>query len=92
MPDESCRKCGGVLVNCTQCAECKETISMICQNCGLRTMEQFHDYCMFHVNNVHGSGLENDQNSEYVRVSVFAWIQVKLLLSNSKFGSLLLNP
>ena len=92
MPDESCRKCGGVLVNCTQCAECKETISMICQNCGLRTMEQFHGYCMFHVNNVHGSGLENDQNSEYVRVSAFAWIQAKLLLSNSKFGSLLLNP
>jgi len=72
MPDESCRKCGGVLAKCTQCAECKETISMICQNCGVRTMEQFHDYCMFHVYNVHGSGLEDNQDSEYVRVSAFA--------------------
>ncbi len=72
MPDESCRKCGGVLVKCTQCAECKEIISMICQNCGMRTMEQFHDYCMFNVNNVHDSGLENNQENEYVRVSAFA--------------------
>ena len=72
MPDESCRKCGGVLINCTQCAECKETISMICQNCGARTMEQFHDYCMFRVNNVHHTGLESHQKSEYVEVSVFA--------------------
>jgi hypothetical protein len=45
---------------------------MICQNCGVRTIEQFHDYCMFHINNVHGSGLENNQDSEYVRVTAFA--------------------
>jgi hypothetical protein len=72
MPDESCRKCGGVLIKCTQCAECKEIISMICQNCGARTMEQFHDYCMFSVNNVHDSGLENNEKNEYVHVSAFA--------------------
>ena len=72
MPDESCRKCGGVLVKCTQCAQCKETISMICQNCGARTMEQFHDYCVFGVSNIHESSLESSQESEYVHVSAFA--------------------
>ena len=72
MPDESCRKCGGGLIKCTQCAECKETISMICQNCGARTMEQFHDYCMFRVNNVPHTGFESHQKSKYVEVSVFA--------------------
>ena len=72
MPDESCRKCGGVLIRCTQCAECKETISMICQSCGARTMEQFHDYCMFNVNNFRDCNTENNQDSEYVHVSAFA--------------------
>ena len=72
MPDESCRKCGGGLVKCTQCAQCKETISMICQNCGARTMEQFHDYCVFGVSNIHDSSFESDQESEYVHVSAFA--------------------
>ncbi|MFQ5573887.1 MAG: hypothetical protein ACE5EJ_06515 [Nitrosopumilaceae archaeon] len=72
MPDESCRKCGGELLNCTQCAECKEIVSMICQNCGRRTMEQFHDYCMFNVNNIPISDLENSQESDYLKVSAFA--------------------
>ena len=72
MPDESCRKCGGVLVRCTQCAECKETISMICQNCGTRTTEQFHDYCMFGASNFREYRLESDQESDYVHVSAFA--------------------
>lgn len=72
MPDESCRKCGGVLVNCTLCAECRETISMICQNCGARTMERFHDYCMFDVNNIQDPDIENNPDGEYVHVSAFA--------------------
>ncbi len=72
MPDESCRKCGGSLVKCTQCAECKETISLICQNCGSRTMEQFHDYCMFGASNVRIYDLKSNQEGEYVHVSAFA--------------------
>ena len=49
MPDESCRTCGGILIDCTLCAECKGVIGLICSSCGDRTMEQFHDNCMFRV-------------------------------------------
>lgn len=72
MPDESCRKCGGTLVNCTQCAVCKEIIGMICQNCGARAMEQFHDYCVFGVSNIHTRDFEEDQESVYAKITAFA--------------------
>lgn len=49
MPDESCRTCGGNLIDCTLCAQCKGVIGMICSRCGERTLEQFHDNCMFRV-------------------------------------------
>lgn len=49
MPDESCRTCGGPLINCTLCAECKSVIGLICSNCGTRTLEQFHKNCMYKV-------------------------------------------
>jgi hypothetical protein len=52
MPDESCRACGGTLINCTLCAECKEVVSMICKKCGSRTLEQFHGFCMYQVENI----------------------------------------
>lgn len=46
MPDESCRGCGGVLLDFSQCAECKEIISLICKSCHRKTMEQFHSRCL----------------------------------------------
>jgi len=46
LPDESCRHCGGSLINYAQCAECKKVISMICKSCGTKTEEQFHSGCL----------------------------------------------
>ena len=46
MPDESCRHCGGKLLNFSQCAECKKITRMICQSCRQLTMEQFHSQCV----------------------------------------------
>jgi len=45
MPDESCRHCGGGLVENTKCSGCMKPISMICKKCSLSTMEQFHLIC-----------------------------------------------
>ncbi len=55
MPDESCRNCGGNLNNCSLCAECKGVIGMICGACGTRTMEQFHDSCLYMVEQIQTS-------------------------------------
>jgi hypothetical protein len=52
MPDESCRNCGGKLINCSLCAECRGVLSMICVSCGTRTLEQFHDSCMYVVEQI----------------------------------------
>ena len=46
MPDESCRRCGGKLTEYTKCAHCLKPNSMICQDCALCTIEQFHSICM----------------------------------------------
>lgn len=46
MPDESCRNCGGKLTEYTKCAHCLKPNSMICQDCALSTIEQFHSICM----------------------------------------------
>jgi hypothetical protein len=53
LPDESCRHCGGSLINYAQCAECKIVISMICKSCGTKTEEQFHSGCLFVLNRPH---------------------------------------
>ena len=45
MPDESCRKYGGLLVRCSICVECRQTIQSICFKCGARPLEQIHDKC-----------------------------------------------
>jgi len=52
MPDESCRNCGGNLINCSLCAECRGVIGMICATCGTRTLEQFHDSCLYLVEQI----------------------------------------
>ena len=46
MPDESCRKCGGKLTEYTKCAHCLKPNSMICQDCAMCTIEQFHSICV----------------------------------------------
>ena len=50
MPDESCRQCGGSLIDFAQCAECKKVISMICKSCRTKTAEQFHSDCLLALN------------------------------------------
>ena len=46
MPDESCRKCGGVLTSYSLCQECRKSIQRICTDCNLKTEEQFHESCL----------------------------------------------
>lgn len=46
MPDESCRRCGGNLTEHTKCAHCLKPNSMICQDCAMCTVEQFHSICV----------------------------------------------
>ena len=47
MPDESCRRCGGLLLNYAMCAKCKAKIQQICRICGAKTLEQVHDQICF---------------------------------------------
>lgn len=59
MPDESCRICGGTLVNCSLCPECKKVIQRICSLCGLKTENQLHGNCLYleshHIKNKIGT-------------------------------------
>jgi len=47
MPDESCRTCGGALVNCSLCPGCRKMKQRICNICGFKTEEQFHPNCLY---------------------------------------------
>jgi len=64
MPDESCRVCGGMLIDFAQCAGCKKIIAMICKSCRTKTPEQFHSECLVMLNstNVGSTGLLNSLN------------------------------
>ena len=46
MPDESCRTCGGTLVNCSLCPSCRKMTQRICNICGFKTKEQIHSNCL----------------------------------------------
>lgn len=47
MPDESCRKCGGLLLDYSICAKCRASIQYICRICGRKTLERIHDSICF---------------------------------------------
>ncbi len=49
MPDESCRKCGGILLKCSLCAECKKITQQICQICRSKNEEKFHYDCFYNI-------------------------------------------
>ena len=49
LPDESCRKCGGLLLNYSLCGKCKASTRFICRICGTVTLEQFHVSFCFNV-------------------------------------------
>ena len=52
MPDESCRSCGGILIKCSLCAQCKKLTQYMCQKCGLKTEEQFHHDCFYTIESI----------------------------------------
>lgn len=49
MPDESCRKCGGSLLEYTTCAKCKAAVQFICRVCAHKTIERVHDNLCFRI-------------------------------------------
>jgi predicted amidophosphoribosyltransferase len=51
MPDESCRKCGGLLLEYLICANCREIVQFICRICGYKNHERFHDGFCFSPKN-----------------------------------------
>jgi len=51
LPDESCRKCGGLLLDYSVCAKCRAPIQFICRICGMKTLEWFHDGLCFRPDN-----------------------------------------
>ncbi|MCZ6584141.1 MAG: hypothetical protein O6746_04470 [Thaumarchaeota archaeon] len=73
MPDESCRACGGNLINCTLCAQCKKVTSMICKKCGSRTLEQFHGVCMYEVDVIQTkTGIGMEYETENLKILTLA--------------------
>lgn len=60
MPDESCRTCGGVLISCSICPECRKVIQRICRSCRSKTMEQFHERCLYIESITSRNGMEMD--------------------------------
>ena len=46
LPDESCRHCGGKLIEAKKCSHCFKNVVMICKCCHTMTTEQFHSLCM----------------------------------------------
>jgi len=49
MPDESCRRCGGLLLEFTKCAKCKAAVQFICRICAHKTIERVHDDLCFRI-------------------------------------------
>ena len=51
MPDESCRICGGLLLNGLRCENCNGIIQYACIKCANKTQKQYHDgYCINIIN------------------------------------------
>ena len=46
MPDESCRTCGGELVNSMVCSDCRKVTQKKCRVCSHTTFLQSHQYCV----------------------------------------------
>ena len=51
MPDESCRNCGGTLIELKKCHECRQIYCWVCNDCSQKTNEQFHFDCMNNLPN-----------------------------------------
>ena len=75
MPDESCRTCGGTLVNCSLCPGCRKMIQRICNICGFKTKEQIHSKCLH---------LESSQTRNGMMINVIAPVPSKKKEINQK--------
>ncbi|MFB5597905.1 MAG: hypothetical protein ACE5RJ_02660 [Nitrosopumilaceae archaeon] len=58
MPDESCRRCGGLLLEYTVCGKCRAPTQFICRICAQKTIERVHDGLCFRPDN----GLNKNAN------------------------------
>jgi len=54
MPDESCRKCGGILTEYSICAKYRISNQLICRRCKMITLQQHHVQCFYDVNPIEG--------------------------------------
>ena len=57
MPDESCRKCGNLLVKYDRCENCMETIQFSCSKCNLKSDLRFHLDCNINAKSFKYNGL-----------------------------------
>ncbi|MEM3143428.1 MAG: hypothetical protein QXW91_02225 [Candidatus Nitrosotenuis sp.] len=46
MPDESCRRCGGVLITASKCSECRKPLEQFCRVCKNVISDVIHT-CMY---------------------------------------------
>lgn len=51
LPDESCRKCGGMLLDFSLCGKCRDATRFICRICGTLTLERFHEPICYNMIN-----------------------------------------
>lgn len=49
MPDESCRRCGGLLIEFEICGKCRAPTSFMCRICATKTEKKIHDSICFKV-------------------------------------------
>lgn len=47
MPDESCRRCGGLLLDLLVCAQCRTTTQFICRICTNVTLPRYNEQVCF---------------------------------------------
>ena len=52
LPDESCRRCGGLLLNFLICEKCRAPIQFICRICTQKTLPRIHDKMCFRIDDI----------------------------------------
>ncbi|MDH3191602.1 MAG: hypothetical protein OEM18_02795 [Nitrosopumilus sp.] len=64
MPDESCRRCGGLLLDFLICGECRAPIQFICRICAHKTLPRIHDQICFRIDDIPNSKTNMSINFE----------------------------
>jgi len=71
LPDESCRNCGGALIENAKCFQCMKSTRMICSVCDYSTSEQFHSICTSNPQN-HSKSVPKIESGNYSKIVVMA--------------------